>query len=96
MEDDHAAAVAQALSHPLRIAFLRALRGRERLSPSEFAREDSRPLGSVSYHVKALREASVIEVVDTAKRRGALEHYYSLTGPNAKVTLRFLDLLAEA
>jgi hypothetical protein len=46
--------------------------------------------------VTALREAGVLEVVDTAKRRGALEHFYSLTGPRAGIALTVLDLLSTA
>jgi hypothetical protein len=54
------------------------------------------PLGNVSYHAKALREAGVIEVSETAKRRGALEHYYALRGPNAGAVLAVMDVLAMA
>ena len=30
----------------------------------------------MSYHVRALLELGTIELVDTAQRRGAIEHYY--------------------
>jgi hypothetical protein len=72
------------------------LRDRRKLSPSEYARESREPLGNVSYHVGALRRAGVLEVVDTAKRRGALEHYYSMTGPKAGAVIGLTDMLATA
>jgi DNA-binding transcriptional ArsR family regulator len=36
------------------------------------------PLGNVSYHVRQLEKAGLIELVATKQRRGALEHYYTL------------------
>jgi hypothetical protein len=33
-------------------------------------------LPNVSYHVRALLDLGCIELVDTAQRRGAIEHYY--------------------
>jgi DNA-binding transcriptional ArsR family regulator len=95
MNDSQAAEVAKALSHPLRIAILRLVRDKRKLSPTEFARESGDPLGNVSYHMGALRDAGVLKVTDTAKRRGALEHY-SLTGPRAGIALGVMDLLATA
>ena len=35
------------------------------------------PLGNVSYHVRQLEKAGLIELVATKQRRGALEHYYT-------------------
>jgi DNA-binding transcriptional ArsR family regulator len=96
MEDAAAAEIAKALSHPLRLSYLRALTERRELSPSEFARETDEPLGNVSYHVKALRDAGVLEVASTVPRRGAVEHRYSLSGPRAGVAMAVADLLARA
>jgi DNA-binding transcriptional ArsR family regulator len=96
MDDHQAAAVAKALSNPLRIQILREVRDRGRLSPSIYTQETGEPLGNVSYHVRALESAGVLTVVDTAKRRGALEHFYALTGPRAGITLGVMDLLATA
>jgi DNA-binding transcriptional ArsR family regulator len=96
MDDGQAAEVAKALSHPLRIAFLRELRDRRKLSPSEYAKETGESVSLISYHVSALRKAGVLKVAGTAKRRGALEHYYSLTGPKAGIVLGVMDLLATA
>jgi DNA-binding transcriptional ArsR family regulator len=91
-----AAEVTKALSHPLRLEYLRALAGRRELSPSEFARESDEPLGNVSYHVKALFEADVLEVSSMVPRRGAMEHRYSFTGRRAGVAMAMMDLLATA
>ncbi len=96
MDDRQAAEVAKALSHPLRIAILREIRDRRKLSPSEYAKDTGEPLGNVSYHLVALREAGIIKVTDTAKRRGALEHYYALSGPRAGIALGVMDLLGTA
>jgi DNA-binding transcriptional ArsR family regulator len=97
-EDRQAAEIARALGHPLRIGYLRALRelGPEgMLSPSEHARESGEPLGNVAYHVKALREAGVLEIGENVARRGAREHRYSLSGPRAKVTAAAMRELAN-
>jgi DNA-binding transcriptional ArsR family regulator len=96
MDDASAAEVTKALSHPLRIEYLRALATRRELSPSEFARESETPLGNVAYHVKALFEAGVLEVSSMVPRRGAVEHRYSLTGERAGVAMAVMDLLARA
>ena len=70
-EDD----LAKALSHPLRLELLR--RFNEGVSsPVELARALDVPLGNVSYHVRVLERLGCIELVDTAQRRGAVEHYY--------------------
>jgi DNA-binding transcriptional ArsR family regulator len=95
MDDDAAAEVSKALSHPLRLAYLRALKGAGELSPSEFAREFGEPLGNVAYHVKALFEAGVLEVGTLVPRRGAMEHRYRFTGPRAKVIKKMMGLLAR-
>src|SRR5215217_839059 len=53
--------IAKALSHPMRARILGIL--------------DER-VANVSYHVRALLDLGCIELVDTAQRRGAIEHYY--------------------
>jgi DNA-binding transcriptional ArsR family regulator len=95
MEDAAAVKVAQALNHPLRLGYLRALRKTKELSPVEFARQAAVPLGNASYHVKALRESGVVEVSSQVARRGAMEHRYKFTGPQAKATKAVMDLLEE-
>lgn len=96
MDDRAAAEITKALSHPLRLGYLRALGQRGELSPSEFAGEVGEPLGNVSYHVKALFRADVLKVSSLVPRRGAMEHRYSLTGKNANVAMAVVDLLAKA
>jgi DNA-binding transcriptional ArsR family regulator len=96
MKDKQAAEIAKALSHPLRLELLRALRDRRTLSPVEYSRESGEPLGNVSYHIKALLSAEVIAVAKEVPRRGAVEHFYSLSGKRAGTALGVLDLLATA
>jgi DNA-binding transcriptional ArsR family regulator len=74
-EQDLETRMAKALAHPLRAKVLNRL-NEGVASPNELSRELGEPLGNVSYHVKALLELGCIELVDTAQRRGAIEHYY--------------------
>jgi DNA-binding transcriptional ArsR family regulator len=96
MDDQGAAEITKALSHPIRLEYLRALREQRVLSPSDFARESGDPLARVSYHVKTLADAQVIKVKEKVARRGAMESRYSLNGRRAKTALRVIDLLATA
>ncbi len=77
--------LARVMAHPLRVQILGALDERV-ASPSELARELEASLGTVSYHVRQLEAAGLIELVRTAPRRGALEHYY-----RAKLRPRITD-----
>ena len=45
-------------------------------SPNEIAGLLDERLPNVSYHVRALVDLECIELVRTAQRRGAIEHYY--------------------
>jgi DNA-binding transcriptional ArsR family regulator len=65
----------KALSHPVRAKALTILNQRV-ASPKEIAAELNEEIGKVSYHVKELRNLGCVELVDTAQRRGATEHYY--------------------
>jgi DNA-binding transcriptional ArsR family regulator len=67
--------IAKALSHPMRARILRILDERV-ASPNEIAEMIDERLPNVSYHVRALLDLGCIELVDTAQRRGAIEHYY--------------------
>jgi DNA-binding transcriptional ArsR family regulator len=67
--------MAKALAHPLRSRVLVRLQEGP-ASPNEISQEFGEPLGNVSYHVKTLLQLGCIELVDTAIRRGAIEHYY--------------------
>ena len=75
---DGATRIAKALSHPLRAKILSRLNERV-ASPNELSQELGEPLGNVSYHVRALLDLECVELVDTAPRRGAIEHYYRAT-----------------
>jgi DNA-binding transcriptional ArsR family regulator len=67
--------IAKALSHPMRGQILAILNERT-ASPNEIAEMIGERLPNVSYHVRALLDLGCIELVDTAQRRGAIEHYY--------------------
>jgi DNA-binding transcriptional ArsR family regulator len=73
--------LAKALSHPMRARILGILNDQV-ASPNEIADMLDEPLPNVSYHVRVLLELECIELVRTAQRRGAIEHYYrALTRP---------------
>ncbi len=67
--------IAKALSHPMRARILMILNERV-ASPNEIAEDIDERLPNVSYHVRALVDLECIELVRTAQRRGAIEHYY--------------------
>jgi DNA-binding transcriptional ArsR family regulator len=67
--------LAKALSHPMRTRIL-AILNEQVASPNEIATMIDERLPNVSYHVRALQELGCIELVRTAQRRGAIEHYY--------------------
>ncbi len=68
----------RALGHPVRVQALHILNERV-ASPNEISKELDQTVGHVSYHIKVLKECGCIELVDTAPRRGAMEHYYRAT-----------------
>ena len=70
------------MAHPMRARILAALDGRE-LSPVEMARELDASLGVVSYHVRVLADAEVVELSRTTARRGAIQHHYRLADGGA-------------
>jgi DNA-binding transcriptional ArsR family regulator len=65
----------RALGHPLRVKILEIVQVRN-ASPSELTEMLSAPLGNVAYHVRVLEKCGCIEQVATARRRGAVEHYF--------------------
>ena len=69
------ARLAKALAHPLRVRLLAAL-NEEVASPNQLAEQVEQPLQNVSYHVRVLLSLGCIELVRTAQRRGAIEHFY--------------------
>jgi DNA-binding transcriptional ArsR family regulator len=71
--------VARAIAHPLRREILSAL-GEQEASPSALAEQLGQSVGRVSYHVNKLVELGLAELVRTAPRRGATEHFYRAIG----------------
>lgn len=68
----------RAMGHQVRVHALAILNERV-ASPNEISKELGESVGHVSYHIKVLKECECIELVDTAPRRGAMEHYYRAT-----------------
>jgi DNA-binding transcriptional ArsR family regulator len=71
----------RALAHPLRIQILEILSERV-ASPNVLAHELDAGLTHVAYHTRALDRCGCLELVETAQRRGATEHFYK-AAPNA-------------
>ena len=83
----------RALSHPLRPKIL--ARAREPVSPNQLAGHLRTPLGTVSYHVRELADAGLLELVRTEPRRGAIEHFYRVSRPAARKIRKLADELRE-
>jgi DNA-binding transcriptional ArsR family regulator len=67
--------MASAYGHPLRARALIILADRV-ASPKEIAEEIGESLGKVSYHVRELRDAGLVELVETDGSRGGVQHFY--------------------
>jgi DNA-binding transcriptional ArsR family regulator len=65
----------KALSHPMRIRILALLQERT-ATPRELAQWLDATLGTVSYHVRALHQLGLLELVRTTQVRGAIAHHY--------------------
>jgi DNA-binding transcriptional ArsR family regulator len=65
----------RALAHPLRVRIHNELADRE-ASPIELARELDEPLGLISYHVRVLAQAGLLELSRRSFVRGAVQHHY--------------------
>jgi DNA-binding transcriptional ArsR family regulator len=65
----------RALAHPVRIQILEVLSERV-ASPNMLATELDTGLSHVAYHTRALDRCGCLELVETAQRRGATEHFY--------------------
>jgi DNA-binding transcriptional ArsR family regulator len=82
--------IAEAFVHPLKLRILALMTepppprpvGEGALepgwSPNSLYVAAGEALGNVSYHVRQLERAGLIELVAVKQRRGALEHYYTL------------------
>jgi hypothetical protein len=65
----------RALAHPLRVKILEVLTERV-ASPIRLSDDLDAGLSHVAYHTRALDKCGCLELVDTAQRRGATEHFY--------------------
>jgi DNA-binding transcriptional ArsR family regulator len=68
-------ALIKVVGHPVKVRTLTVLTERT-ASPKEIAEQTGIPIGQVSYHVRALEEMGMIELVGTRPVRGAVEHFY--------------------
>ncbi len=69
-----------ALDHPMRFRIFSAARA-EPVSAKELAEHFGEPLPRVSYHVRALADAGLLEPVRRTRRRGAIETHYAARAP---------------
>lgn len=65
----------KALAHPVRIQILEIL-SEQVASPNMLATQLDTGLSHVAYHTRALERCGCVELVETAQRRGATEHFY--------------------
>lgn len=74
--------IAEAGRHPTQIAVLELLDDIPELSwsPNRMSRAIGENLGDTSYHVRVLAGENLLTLTDTQPRRGAVEHYYELSG----------------
>ena len=79
MKDQSTEAIDQrlvhALAHPLRVRILEVLSDHV-ASPNSLASRLDTGLSDVAYHTRALDRYGALDLVDTAQRRGATEHFY--------------------
>jgi DNA-binding transcriptional ArsR family regulator len=76
----------KALAHPLRVQILDILTERV-ASPNSLSEQLETGLTHVAYHTRTLDKCGCLELVDTARRRGATEHFYKAT-PDAFIGAR--------
>jgi DNA-binding transcriptional ArsR family regulator len=75
--------IAKALTHPVRHRILEIVAQRGEASPTEIHQETGEPLGTVSYHTRALVAGEYLELRRIEARRGASEHFYGATPAGA-------------
>lgn len=93
--DGLSSSMIKAMSNPMRLDALRLFNERAVASPNEIANAMDVDVNRLSYHVKVLRDCGCIELVDTAQRRGATEHYYRAT-EQANVTREISKFLPRS
>ncbi|MFC7548162.1 ArsR/SmtB family transcription factor [Plantactinospora sp. GCM10030261] len=91
----------KALGHPFRQRLLFSL-GQQPATISQLAAALDARKGNVAHHLKVLREAGMVRIVETRRVRGGTEQYYQRTARRLKVTTRelaptaaFLGAVAE-
>lgn len=75
------AALGAIVSHPVRCRLI-AIFADGVASPNQIAQELGMPVGDVSYHVRTLKEAGIIELVEERPVRGSTEHFYRTVRSN--------------
>lgn len=73
----------RALAHPLRVQILEILT-EQVSSPNLLSEQLDAGLSHVAYHTRTLDRCGCLDLVETAQRRGATEHFYKAT-PDAFV-----------
>jgi DNA-binding transcriptional ArsR family regulator len=68
----------RSVAHPMRIKILEALTDHV-ASPNALAGKLDMDLSGVAYHTRALGRLGALELVDTGRVRGAIEHFYKAT-----------------
>jgi DNA-binding transcriptional ArsR family regulator len=100
MKIDTAAVIrfTRATKHPLRIAILQRLEQIPKASPKELSEYFGESLGVAAYHVGELNNVEAIVEVERIPRRGAAEHFYSLTdyGRTTLQAARYITKKAKA
>lgn len=66
------------LAHPIRMKILKQAQLGE-ISAKEASRDLGEPIGKVSYHVRVLADAGMLELTRQTPRRGAIESHYRAT-----------------
>lgn len=71
--------LARANTHATQLRVLERMLEVGEASPKRLSDELGERLGNVSYHMKELADAGMIELVRTEPRRGAVAHFYAPT-----------------
>lgn len=79
------AALGAIVAHPVRCRLIAIFADRV-ASPNEIAQELGMPVGDVSYHVRTLKDAGIIELVEERPVRGSTEHFYRTVINNIVLT----------
>jgi DNA-binding transcriptional ArsR family regulator len=79
------AALGAIVAHPVRCRLVAIFADRV-ASPNQVAQELEMPVGDVSYHVRTLKDAGIIELVEERPVRGSTEHFYRAVIKNIVIT----------